>query len=104
MDREQLDYRNLIKEFIFVIEFLCRKIMGNDKGILGVCFKVIEEKGYIYFVMKGVFSQFYGYISDQGGICYVLIEEDVNFILVEVKFMLVICSVFSNYLLLKISD
>lgn len=103
-DREQPDYRNSIKESISAIEALCKKISGNDKGTLGDCLKTIEDKGHIHPAMKRAFQQLYGYTSDQGGIRHALTDESEEPTLEEARYMLVICSAFSNYLVSKMSD
>ncbi|MDW3566990.1 AbiJ-NTD4 domain-containing protein [Enterobacter asburiae] len=103
-DREQPDYRNSIKESISAIESLCKKISGNEKGTLGDCLKTIEDKGHIHPAMKRAFQQLYGYTSDQGGIRHALTDDSEEPTLEEARYMLVICSAFSNYLISKMSD
>lgn len=103
-NREQPDYRNSIKESISAIESLCKKISGNEKGTLGYCLKTIEEKGHIHPAMKRAFMQLYGYTSDQGGIRHALMDDSEEPTLEEARYMLVICSAFSNYLVSKMAD
>ncbi|CZZ93190.1 TPA: AbiJ-NTD4 domain-containing protein [Enterobacter chengduensis] len=103
-DREQPDFRNSIKESISAVESLCKKISGNDKGTLGDCLKTIEDKGHIHPAMKRAFQQLYGYTSDQGGIRHALMDDSEEPSLEEARYMLVICSAFSNYLISKMSD
>ncbi|KFC01057.1 hypothetical protein GTGU_03574 [Trabulsiella guamensis ATCC 49490] len=103
-DREQPDFRNSIKESISAIESLCRKITGDDKGTLGKLIKVVEEKGYIHQSMKNAFSSLYGYTSDTGGIRHSLTDAGENPTLEDARYMLVICSAFSNYLISKMGD
>lgn len=103
-NREQPDFRNSIKESISAIESLCKKISGNDKGTLGDCLKTIEDKGHIHPAMKRAFQQLYGYTSDQGGIRHALTDDSEEPTLEEARYMLVICSAFSNYLVSKMSD
>lgn len=103
-DREQPDYRNSIKESISAIESLCKKISGNEKGTLGDCLKTIEDKGHIHPAMKRAFQQLYGYTSDQGGIRHALTDDSEEPTLEEARYMLVICSAFSNYLMSKMAD
>lgn len=103
-NREQPDFRNSIKESISAIESLCKKISGNDKGTLGDCLKTIEDKGHIHPAMKRAFQQLYGYTSDQGGIRHALMDGSEEPTLEEARYMLVICSAFSNYLISKMSD
>ncbi|MGG7707104.1 hypothetical protein PGN83_10780 [Klebsiella aerogenes] len=103
-DREQPDYRNSIKESISAIESLCKKLSGNDKGTLGDCLKTVEDKGHIHPAMKRAFMQLYGYTSDQGGIRHALTDDSEEPTLEEARYMLVICSAFSNYLVSKMAD
>lgn len=103
-DREQPDFRNSIKESISAIESLCRKITGDDKGTLGKLIKVVEEKGYIHQSMKNAFSSLYGYTSDEGGIRHSLTDAGESPTLEDARYMLVICSAFSNYLISKMGD
>lgn len=103
-DREQPDYRNSIKESISAIEALCKKLSGNDKGTLGDCLKTVEDKGHIHPAMKRAFQQLYGYTSDQGGIRHALTDDSEEPTLEEARYMLVICSAFSNYLVSKMAD
>jgi hypothetical protein len=103
-DREQPDFRNSIKESISAIESLCRKITGDDKGTLGQLIKIVEEKGYIHQSMKNAFSSLYGYTSDEGGIRHSLTDAGENPTLEDARYMLVICSAFSNYLISKMGD
>lgn len=104
VDRDQPDYRNSIKESISAIEALCKKISGNEKGTLGDCLKVIEDRGHIHPAMKRAFLQLYGYTSDQGGIRHALADGNEAPTLEEARYMLVICCAFSNYLISKMSD
>lgn len=103
-NREQPDFRNSIKESISAIESLCKKISGNDKGTLGDCLKTIEDKGHIHPAMKRAFQQLYGYTSDQGGIRHALTDGSEEPTLEDARYMLVICSAFSNYLISKMGD
>ncbi|HBR7751683.1 AbiJ-NTD4 domain-containing protein [Klebsiella pneumoniae] len=103
-NREQPDFRNSIKESISAIESLCKKISGNEKGTLGDCLKTIEDKGHIHPAMKRAFQQLYGYTSDQGGIRHALTDDSEEPTLEEARYMLVICSAFSNYLVSKMAD
>ncbi|MGC0856768.1 hypothetical protein WKG94_20100 [Pantoea agglomerans] len=103
-DREQPDYRNSIKESISAIESLCRRIVEDDKGTLGECLKIVENKSHIHPAMKRAFMQLYGYTSDQGGIRHALSEDSVTPTLEDARFMLITCSAFNNYLLAKIGS
>lgn len=100
--RENPDYRNSIKEAISAVESLCVIITGDKKATLGQALNEIEKKFQIHSALKSAFSALYGYTSDSGGIRHSLLEDDINVSFEDAKFMLVSCSGFINYLLVKI--
>jgi len=56
----------------------------------------MESKRNLHPALKGAFDKLYGYTSDADGIRHALLEEDkVTF--EQAKFMLVVCSAFTNY-------
>lgn len=101
-DRTSPDYRNSIKESISAVESLCKLITGDTKATLGPCLKAIEKKVELHGALKSAFSSIYGYTSDAGGIRHALLEEE-NLDFEDAKFMLVSCSAFINYLIVKAS-
>jgi len=102
-DRKNPDYRNSIKESISAIESLSCIITDNPKATLGNALKVIERKHALHSALKTSFSNLYGYSSDSGGIRHSLLDES-KLKQEDAKFMLVVCSAFVNYLLVKTSE
>ncbi|KQX45864.1 AbiJ-NTD4 domain-containing protein [Paenibacillus sp. Root444D2] len=101
-DRSQPDYRNSIKESISAVEALCKIISKDDSATLGEALKKIkkDDKVKIHGALNGALSQLYGYTSDANGIRHSLLEDsDLDF--EDAQFMLVSCSAFINYLLVK---
>jgi hypothetical protein len=103
-DRKSPDYRNSIKESISAVETICKLITSNDKATLGDALKEIqkENKMEIHPALKKAFSSLYGYTSDAEGIRHGLSDEP-NLDLEDARFMLVSCSAFINYLIVKSS-
>lgn len=102
-DRQNPDYRNSIKESISAIESFCCIVTNNPKTTLGVALKEIEKKFEIHSALKSSFLSLYGYTSDENGIRHSLLEES-TLKQEDAKFMLVTCSAFVNYLLIKTSE
>lgn len=101
-DRKNPDYRNSIKESISAIESFSCIITENPKATLGQALKVIEKDHNLHSALKNSFASLYGYTSDADGIRHSLLEEP-NLKQEDAKFMLVACSAFINYLLVKAS-
>jgi AbiJ N-terminal domain 4 len=98
--RTKPDFRNSIKESISAVESACKLISNSDKATLDTALKALTDKAEIHGALKKAFSQLYGYTSDAAGIRHALMEEstlDVE----DAKFMLVACSAFINYLIVK---
>ena len=104
-DRKSPDYRNSIKESISAVEAICRSITNNDNASLGTCLKKIEHGGKFKVnpALSVAFSKLYGYTSsgDEGIRHALLKEDDLDF--EDAKLMLVLCSGFINYLIVKSS-
>lgn len=99
-DRGNPDFRNSIKESISAVEALCYIISGENT--LGKALNHIEKQGKIelHGALKQAFSNLYGYTNDSDGIRHALSGETiVGF--EDAKFMLVSCSAFINYLIVK---
>jgi len=99
-DRKNPDYRNSIKESISSIESFSSILTNNPKATLGQALKEIEKKHELHSALKNSFSSLYGYTSDENGIRHSLLEES-TLKQEDAKFMLVACSAFVNYLLVK---
>ena len=102
-DKKNPDYRNSIKESISAIEALCRLISKDDKATLGKALEIIEKSGKckIHKALKAGFKNIYGYTSDERGIRHSLVDEEPKIDQEDARFMLVSCSVFVNYLIIK---
>lgn len=99
-DRKKPDYRNSIKESISGVEGLCKLIAKDKNADLHKALKKIEKKLKFAPALKSGLSKIYGYASSEGGIRHALSEEtDIDF--EDAKFMLVSCSAFIHYLILK---
>lgn len=99
-DRKDPDYRNSIKESISAVESISQIISGNSKAGLGQALKILEQNVGLHNALKKGFMAIYGYTSDEGGIRHAMLEEKIiDF--EDAKFMLVSCSAFINYLIMK---
>jgi len=99
-DRLNPDYRNSIKESISAVESISKIISNNSKDSLGGALDKIKGKLKIHSALERGFKQIYGYTSDTDGIRHALIEDN-NCDFEDAKFMLVSCSAFINYLIIK---
>jgi len=100
-NREDPDYRNSVKESISAVESLSKIISSQDKASLTTALNAVEKKTkLLHSDLKHAFQKLYGYTNDSEGIRHALMEEqtlDVE----DAKFMLVSCSAFVNYLVVK---
>ncbi|MFC1544913.1 AbiJ-NTD4 domain-containing protein [Gemmatimonadota bacterium] len=105
-DRKNPDYRNSIKESISGIESLCKIITGNKKATLSQALSQLDDASgvKIHKALRNSFESLYGYVSDAQGIRHGLdLLEEPNLDFDDAKFMLVSCSAFINFLILKAS-
>ena len=100
-DRQNPDYRNSIKESISAVESICKTVTNDDKATLGKALRLIDEKFRLHSALKESLSKLYGYTSDADGIRHALMEES-TLTFIDAKFMLVACTNFINYLLVKV--
>lgn len=99
-DRKNPDYRNSIKESISAVESLAKVIAGNGKDSLGAAIDKIKGKITIHPALEKGLKNLYGYTSDGDGIRHALMDAPTcDF--EDAKFMLVSCSSFINYLIVK---
>jgi hypothetical protein len=99
-DRKQPDYRNSIKESISAVESISKIIAQDPKADLAKALKMIKTKIALHPALEKGFLKIYGYTSDEGGIRHALTEESTcDF--EDAKYMLVSCSAFINYLIMK---
>jgi len=101
-DRKSPNYRNSIKESISAVEAICNLITKEKNTTLGQALKKIEDKVSLHSALKSAFSSLYGYTSDADGIRHALLDEPTLYF-EDAKFMLVSCSTFINYLIIKAS-
>jgi len=101
-NREKPDYRNSIKESISAVEAACILITGDEKTTLGKALGKLERERKLNPALKSSFSSLYGYTSSDDGIRHALTDES-NLDIEDAKFMLVSCSAFINYLVVKAS-
>ncbi|MBI3512327.1 MAG: hypothetical protein HY064_16825 [Bacteroidetes bacterium] len=99
-NKENPDYRNTIKEAISAVESLCRIIASDDKATLGAALKVIKSKIEIHPAFELALQKLYAYTNDEGGLRHSLVDE-VNVADEDAIFMLITCSAFINYLIVK---
>lgn len=104
-ERNNPDYRGSIKESISAVESLCNIITGNKKDALSKALKTIENESKIsiHSSMKNGFIKLYGWTSDDQGIRHALMDEP-KLTFNEAKYMLVSCSAFVNYLVIKANN
>ena len=96
------DYRNSIKESISAVEATCCIICGSENATLSQALKAIEKSNAIelHHALKSSFDKLYGYTSDGDGIRHALSSES-NLSEEDARFMLISCSAFTNYLIVK---
>jgi len=101
-DRKQPDYRNAIKEAISAVEALCGIIASKPRSTLGEALKAIEKqkKVDLHSALKTAFEKLYGFTSDAHGIRHALLDEP-TLEEEDAKFMIISCSAFINYLIMK---
>lgn len=99
-DRKQPDYRNSIKEAICAVESICRVIAGDPKADFGKALKILKTKIQLHSALEQGFIKIYGFTSDANGIRHALLEESI-LEQEDAMFMLISCSAFVNYLIVK---
>lgn len=99
-DRKSPDYRNSIKESISAVETMSRLITGDPKATLGEAIKKIKAKVELHPALEQAFNNLYGYTSDKDGVRHSLMK-DANLKFEDAKYMLVTCSAFISYLIVK---
>ena len=99
-NRETKDYRNTIKEAISAVEAMCNVINGTETETLGQMLKSLHDKIQIHNCLKETLDSIWGFAcatSRHGTNEKTKYEPD----FADAKFMLVSCSAFINYLILK---
>ena len=101
-NRDNPDYRNVIKEAISAVEAICRIIVGNESATLSNALAKIEKSIDIHPALKLGYEKIYCYTNDADGIRHALgIGEDDTVAQENARYMLVSCSAFVNYLIEK---
>lgn len=102
-DRDNHDYQNTVKEAISAVEAAANIVNGTTGKTLADALKVLDNESTIHPALKDAFIKIYGYTSDErSGIRHAMTTEaDCIPDFADAKFMLVACSAFINYLLLK---
>ncbi len=100
--RENPDYRNSIKESISAVECLCRKITGTDT--LGKAIGKLESQGLqLNSQLKSGLNKIYDYTNGKDGIRHAIMD-DTTIKQEDARFMLVMCSSFINYIIVKANE
>ena len=77
------------------------KLIGEEpKGTLDSALDVLSEKMMIHPAMKSGVSKLYGFTSDGSGIRHALLEASTVDV-ADARFMIVACSAFVNWLIVK---
>lgn len=98
-DRENPNYRDSVKNSISAVESLCKHIVGDSKATLEDALKTIEATAMpIHPALKEAFRKLYAYAGDVAR--HGLMGSD-NLDVEDARHMLVTCSAFINYLVVK---
>jgi hypothetical protein len=103
-DRKSPDYRNAVKEAISAVESACQAVAGKPKATLTDCLKALKAAAPLHPAFEQALIKLYGYTSDEGGVRHALSEEASNLSYADVKFMLVSCAAFVNYVWTKAAE
>lgn len=94
------DHHNAIKEAISAVESAAKLISGEATGGLDAALTELSRRTPVHPAMKAAFLNLYGYTSSSEGIRHAMLEvSNVGF--AETKFMVVACSAFVYFLILK---
>jgi uncharacterized protein (DUF1810 family) len=102
-DRRAPDFRNSIKESISAVEAICRLIANSHSDTLGAAVKKVSTRTPLHPAFEQALLKLYGFTSDEGGIRHALMEEP-SLGYSDAKFMLVLCSAFTNFLLARCAE
>jgi hypothetical protein len=98
--RPQPDYRNAIKEAISAVESVVKIINGTRGGGLHEALEAVSAKIEMHPALKAGLEKLYAYTSDEDGIRHALLDE-ANVDEGDARFMIVTCSAFVNFLIVK---
>ena len=102
-DRRAPDFRNSIKESISAVEAVCRLVTNSRSDSLGAAVKKVSAKAPLHPAFEQAILKLYGFTSDGGGIRHALMDEP-SLRYSDAKFMLVLCSAFTNFLLARCAE
>lgn len=94
------DYRNAIKEAISAVESVVKVINGTRGGGLHAALETVSAKIEMHPALKAGLEKLYGYTSDRDGIRHAILEE-ANVDEADARFMIVTCSAFVNFLIVR---
>ena len=100
-DKQNPNYRNSVKESISAVETMCKTITGDDNANLGGALEKVEKIMLLNSRMKEALYKLYSYTNDANGIRHAFMNEKSPPDFADAKFMLVVCSAFVNYLIMK---
>ncbi len=98
--RPQPNYRNAVKEAISAVEAVVKIINGTRGGGLHEALQTVSAKIEIHPALKAGLEKLYAYTSDGDGIHHVILEE-ANVDEADARFMIVTCSAFVNFLIVR---
>jgi hypothetical protein len=101
-NRQSPDFRNSIKESISAVEAQCKIICEEPTSTLTKSLEIIQRRDRvkIHPRLNEAFQKIYSWTNDDGGIRHALSDEQ-NIDREDAQFMLIVCSAFINYLLVK---
>jgi hypothetical protein len=94
------DYRNAVKEAISAVEGVVKLINGSRSGGLSDALEAVSAKIEMHPALKLGLEKLYGYTSNEDGIRHPILEE-ANVDEAEARFMVVTCSAFVNFLIVR---
>ena len=100
-NRDSPDYRNSIKESISAVESVCVIISHEQENTLGKALHAIEGKINLPKTLKEGFSKLYNWTSDKNSGIRHFMLDDPNLDSEDAIYMLVSCSAFISYLIVK---
>lgn len=101
--RPDPDYRNSIKEAISAVESIAKVLGKNDSKGLADALDELSKKVEIHPALRAGFTKLYGYTSDADGIRHAILEEQ-NIGITEAQYMVISCSAFVNFLIVKAQE
>jgi hypothetical protein len=100
--RPTADYRNAIKEAISAVEAICKVLAGTPNSDLGAALSALMTRKQLplHPQFRQALASLYSFTNDAEGIRHAL-KDDPTLDVEDARFMLVTCSAFVNYLLVK---